>query len=197
MSLKFFDARCQFGETAVKGVLLFELFERAGRGTPDRLASADRLSAQHSRLSSNYRAVFQFTVFAESRLPSDDHIPADDTRTGKSDLRGHHRVRANLAVVANVHQVVEFHALRDARVIERTAVNRRVGANFDVIANLHNTNLRELPLPPVSQGVAESVGANHGDRKSTRLNSSHPSISYAVFCLKKKTNKASVVRTHP
>src|SRR6266487_2432941 len=30
------------------------------------------------------------------------------------------------------------------------------------------------------------------DRKSTRLNSSHPSISYAVFCLKKKkkTNKA-------
>src|SRR5690242_20929800 len=27
------------------------------------------------------------------------------------------------------------------------------------------------------------------DRKSTRLNSSHMSISYAVFCLKKKTNK--------
>src|SRR5690348_17913822 len=26
----------------------------------------------------------------------------------------------------------------------------------------------------------------HEDRKSTRLNSSHPSISYAVFCLKKK-----------
>src|SRR5690348_18124603 len=28
--------------------------------------------------------------------------------------------------------------------------------------------------------------ANTKDRKSTRLNSSHPSISYAVFCLKKK-----------
>src|SRR5690348_17806381 len=28
------------------------------------------------------------------------------------------------------------------------------------------------------------------DRKSTRLNSSHPSISYAVFCLKKKTGIA-------
>src|ERR1035437_4861058 len=27
----------------------------------------------------------------------------------------------------------------------------------------------------------------HGDRKSTRLNSSHANISYAVFCLKKKT----------
>src|SRR6266581_8480729 len=28
--------------------------------------------------------------------------------------------------------------------------------------------------------------SHHVDRKSTRLNSSHPSISYAVFCLKKK-----------
>src|SRR5690348_18026291 len=31
------------------------------------------------------------------------------------------------------------------------------------------------------------------DRKSTRLNSSHPSISYAVFCLKKKRP----IRSHP
>src|SRR3989442_6096968 len=29
----------------------------------------------------------------------------------------------------------------------------------------------------------------HGDRKSTRLNSSHVRISYAVFCLKKKKNQ--------
>src|SRR5690606_40059073 len=32
-----------------------------------------------------------------------------------------------------------------------------------------------------------------GDRKSTRLNSSHVKISYAVFCLKKKTNSASLL----
>src|SRR4051794_41347149 len=31
------------------------------------------------------------------------------------------------------------------------------------------------------------------DRKSTRLNSSHPSISYAVFCLKKKKKKTKHV----
>src|SRR5690348_11896381 len=31
-------------------------------------------------------------------------------------------------------------------------------------------------------------GDGRRDRKSTRLNSSHPSISYAVFCLKKKKN---------
>src|SRR3712207_8391027 len=38
-------------------------------------------------------------------------------------------------------------------------------------------------------GVAE-IGVNavgRADRKSTRLNSSHANISYAVFCLKKKT----------
>src|SRR5689334_24258713 len=32
---------------------------------------------------------------------------------------------------------------------------------------------------------------HEGDRKSTRLNSSHSSISYAVFCLKKKTKKTA------
>src|SRR3712207_7493055 len=31
----------------------------------------------------------------------------------------------------------------------------------------------------------------HGDRKSTRLNSSHANISYAVFCLKKKNYSSS------
>src|SRR5690348_18051143 len=36
---------------------------------------------------------------------------------------------------------------------------------------------------------------SHGDRKSTRLNSSHPSISYAVFCLKKKKKKINYILT--
>src|SRR5690348_8449539 len=36
-----------------------------------------------------------------------------------------------------------------------------------------------------------STTFTEGDRKSTRLNSSHPSISYAVFCLKKKTQHTS------
>src|SRR5206468_5941683 len=34
--------------------------------------------------------------------------------------------------------------------------------------------------------LAATTIANPGDRKSTRLNSSHDQISYAVFCLKKK-----------
>src|SRR3712207_8655174 len=36
------------------------------------------------------------------------------------------------------------------------------------------------------QGFEVPFPVNRGDRKSTRLNSSHANISYAVFCLKKK-----------
>src|SRR5204862_6249263 len=46
----------------------------------------------------------------------------------------------------------------------------------------------QMTPPPGSDGGADQRG--HGDadrdRKSTRLNSSHVEISYAVFCLKKK-----------
>src|SRR5690348_17434017 len=40
--------------------------------------------------------------------------------------------------------------------------------------------------PHVGDDRAQAVAQEPEDRKSTRLNSSHPSISYAVFCLKKK-----------
>src|SRR2546430_16854031 len=52
----------------------------------------------------------------------------------------------------------------------RPAVHRR-----------HMVHLGELPR--IHGGRAEVA---HLDRKSTRLNSSHSQISYAVFCLKKK-----------
>src|SRR3712207_7554063 len=39
-------------------------------------------------------------------------------------------------------------------------------------------------------GVGDVPVEGHRDRKSTRLNSSHANISYAVFCLKKKSGQA-------
>src|SRR5438034_4391956 len=42
---------------------------------------------------------------------------------------------------------------------------------------------------PIVQGTPSSGGL---DRKSTRLNSSHTVISYAVFCLKKKKRKTQI-----
>src|SRR3712207_8741411 len=41
-------------------------------------------------------------------------------------------------------------------------------------------------------GHTEDRGLHLEDRKSTRLNSSHANISYAVFCLKKKNNKTRI-----
>src|SRR5436190_12160798 len=47
-----------------------------------------------------------------------------------------------------------------------------------------NLSLRASPAP--ERGPRERARSPRADRKSTRLNSSHTVISYAVFCLKKK-----------
>src|SRR2546430_8202057 len=61
--------------------------------------------------------------------------------------------------------------------------------------------LEQLRAAGVHKQVAEDVLSEqdktrlleYQDRKSTRLNSSHSQISYAVFCLKKKTPTATLV----
>src|SRR2546430_10234136 len=55
---------------------------------------------------------------------------------------------------------------------------------------------REIPRRPLTLGEARSDELKGGeefleDRKSTRLNSSHSQISYAVFCLKKKHKEST------
>src|SRR5699024_11534092 len=49
--------------------------------------------------------------------------------------------------------------------------------------------LTELATEESNNESLDNQSENREDRKSTRLNSSHVSISYAVFCLKKKKNK--------
>src|SRR3712207_7496583 len=51
-----------------------------------------------------------------------------------------------------------------------------------------------LPSEPTSRATRVTSPAK--DRKSTRLNSSHANISYAVFCLKKKKGDRSVIESH-
>src|SRR3712207_7041243 len=48
---------------------------------------------------------------------------------------------------------------------------------------------------PPGQGAQPGEEQHGQDRKSTRLNSSHANISYAVFCLKKKKNHIKVQET--
>src|SRR3712207_6984208 len=56
---------------------------------------------------------------------------------------------------------------------------------------------RERPLARERGGRQESADSAESsgalDRKSTRLNSSHANISYAVFCLKKKKKHTSLI----
>src|SRR5690348_17970365 len=81
-----------------------------------------------------------------------------------------------------------------------SAASRSIAPFFFFFNDTATTEIYTLSLHdalPILQRLRRRVGgalyvAPHGsrrvprDRKSTRLNSSHPSISYAVFCLKKK-----------
>src|SRR3712207_6924544 len=49
----------------------------------------------------------------------------------------------------------------------------------------------QVPRRVAAQRLALAVRVGALDRKSTRLNSSHANISYAVFCLKKKQDSPS------
>src|SRR5256885_13014515 len=60
------------------------------------------------------------------------------------------------------------------------------GSSVNIQGSLNNT--RSVNDPYTSAGASGGASTGIIDRKSTRLNSSHLVISYAVFCLKKKTN---------
>src|SRR5438445_5658904 len=64
-----------------------------------------------------------------------------------------------------------------------------------VFARMRQMNDPPQPSPGAPQSGQAMIwfgapGEGCGDRKSTRLNSSHANISYAVFCLKKKTTES-------
>src|SRR5207302_6036644 len=66
-----------------------------------------------------------------------------------------------------------------------------VGRIQEVRSDAHDTTRMEIifrvkPDVPVKTDSTATITSNSQDRKSTRLNSSHVKISYAVFCLKKK-----------
>src|SRR5438132_1777096 len=61
---------------------------------------------------------------------------------------------------------------------------------FRHIIDSYATRYREYSSEQFLKGVSVLLGAAV-DRKSTRLNSSHTVISYAVFCLKKKKHEHS------
>src|SRR3712207_8434843 len=69
-----------------------------------------------------------------------------------------------------------------------------VGHNLSLL--VLQAGAERLALPADRSETREALAAIERDRKSTRLNSSHANISYAVFCLKKKKKKASIELNH-
>src|SRR2546421_8606892 len=63
----------------------------------------------------------------------------------------------------------------------------------EVLITILHTNDTHSQIDPVSESDKTSGSAR--DRKSTRLNSSHDQISYAVFCLKKKKKNKMTIET--
>src|SRR5439155_2100290 len=72
----------------------------------------------------------------------------------------------------------------------RPAIRRRDDLRPRLASTIQKTqNLSKRLEPPIHESSGRRCLPWMGDRKSTRLNSSHVAISYAVFCLKKKKNK--------
>src|SRR5437763_5324029 len=94
------------------------------------------------------------------------------------------------------------HARQTAQMLERLeAVMQRESPDCVVVYGDTNSTLAgalaaaKLGLPVVHVEAGLRSAGERADRKSTRLNSSHRCISYAVFCLKKKKKKKNTRST--
>src|SRR5437773_1563644 len=83
----------------------------------------------------------------------------------------------------------------------RTALGLSRGGILNLIRRIEALGLRVVKVPGRGYRLAEALDLFELDglaaglkKKSTRLNSSHITISYAVFCLKKKRDRCAYVR---
>src|SRR5438067_6469266 len=85
----------------------------------------------------------------------------------------------------------EFVAAREHLHVESDRLRRDLHSfptrrSSDLFSSITMTSLLAVESTIFSRSSAAPPPSTWSDRKSTRLNSSHVSISYAVFCLKKK-----------
>src|SRR5256886_17693081 len=112
-------------------------------------------------------------------------------------LKAMHEVFASLfndrAISYRVHQGFDHAAVALSAGVQHM-VRSDLGASGVMFTLDPDSGFREVVLITAAWGLGETVV--QGDRKSTRLNSSHSQISYAVFCLKKKKkyNPAATLR---
>src|SRR5690348_17730541 len=106
-----------------------------------------------------------------------------------------------LAGCAALYHLISFNRFLDNRLLHSFPTRRSsdLRAHREQEAYMQSLSNESAPLlwAQIAPLLEDAMGKlrekerNAVDRKSTRLNSSHPSISYAVFCLKKKKHYQS------
>src|SRR5258708_28552965 len=96
----------------------------------------------------------------------------------------------SLLVAQNI--VVDYDGLLSGRRGIRQFGTKLVDSDFEVFQEFFYAGSKLIWY-----GNAAGSDLDPTDRKSTRLNSSHQIISYAVFCLKQKTTQSTIIPTHP
>src|SRR5690625_5613146 len=116
------------------------------------------------------------------------HLGYNVFRSDKGELKDKYR---NKLIENEIYFEEETHTL--SKILNADLVIKSPGIpnSAPIIQQIHEKNIQIISeVEFASQYTDAKIIAITGrDRKSTRLNSSHVAISYAVFCLKKKTEK--------
>src|SRR5690554_7641691 len=96
-------------------------------------------------------------------------------------------MRVNTSTICFVSTLSDFKKLRLAGTLKN-----KFFTEIEVPFALEQGSCDVILLPAISILVPTCSPSSMVDRKSTRLNSSHVRISYAVFCLKKKKKKKNI-----
>src|SRR5690606_40507202 len=97
-------------------------------------------------------------------------------------------LRSTLFPYTTLFRSVDFHH-PSFRIQDADRVQRVLDKRFQQLLRMYQFLFRLFAAGDID------AGADDLDRKSTRLNSSHVKTSYAVFCLKKKKKRKTILNT--
>ena len=116
---------------------------------------------RNATLGANHRFVTDLDMSDDADLSAYHDLCADPNAAGDPGLRRDHRVLSDDDVVGHLHQIVDLHAVLNPGPSKTGAVDRGIGADFDVVINLHNSNLRDLFIFPFPWFEPETIRADH------------------------------------